>query len=342
MKSTDVSFVVPAQLSSKTLERTLDSIINQRTQLRFEIIIIVDESYSPRVDRHQVTYIKAPLKGASAARNLGIKKSSGRTIAFVDGDTVLDPDWLEKLHTAMFAGSWCAAQGRIITVGSVPGSAFSQFREISTKVHNDCLTLAHYPFPVVNSAACLYLRDALQLFDESVMSAEDVELSWRVLHEDSRGFLFFSETSARCIYDPENFWGFLKRNFKVGRSLKHISSRYGLDFQDSFSKSMWASFQRECFLLPEAFTIPFLMRLLATTATRMGFKLAQNNSVPLEINIQDSHFVVNGKKSLPTERLIGCETLRRLDLKNFNSRYFKKFDMLIDSNGRKMVIGEIE
>ncbi len=327
MKSTDVSFVVPAQLSARTLGQTLESIINQRTQLTFEIIVIVDESHSSTTDHHQVAYIKAPLKGASAARNLGIKESSGKMIAFVDGDTVLNSDWLEKLHAAMVAGNWCAAQGRIQTIGNIAGSFFTQFREISTKVHNDCMTLAHYPFPIINSAACLYAKDALQLFDESVMSAEDVELSWRVLHKDERGFLYLDSALATCSYDPENYWEFLKRNFKVGRSLKKIALCYGSSFEEHFSKSMWASFQRECFLLADCLSVAMIMRLLATAVTRIGY-VTSAGALTAEENPMASEV-----------RFIQCETLRTLNLRTFQSQYIKNFELLIDSNGRKKVIG---
>ncbi len=337
MSIVDVSFIVPAQLSDLTLDRTLRSIINQKTKLSFEIIVIVQTNDAYYWPLKNIRVIKAPLRGASFARNLGIKNAQGSTLAFVDGDTILEEDWLETLHDALISGNWAAAQGKIVTTGLKPGSHFFQFRELSSKVHYDGLKLAEYPLPVINTAACLYRKNAVEFFAENLSGAEDVELSWRVLHHDERGFVYVERAVASCIFLPENYFAFLKRNFKVGKNLKLISSVYGDEFQKFFALRMFRDLKWQCSFLSDGVTIAIIMRLLATATTLLGFHLEHGKAIKV-VDIKHSSIYVTGKKLAPEERIILSKDLRKLNLKSFDSSFINNFEIILDDNRRKMII----
>ena len=92
-----VSVIIPVYNGEKTIEKCINSIINQSYK-DLEIIIVNDGStdntyeicqkYSQKDDRIQV--INQENKGVCLARNIGIKFSKGDYIQFVDSD-----DWLE-------------------------------------------------------------------------------------------------------------------------------------------------------------------------------------------------------------------------------------------------------
>ena len=96
----NISVVIPTYNRVELLKRSIDSVINQ-TIKPFEIIIIDDGSNDGTEAMVKKKYdslklIKQKNKGASAARNSGIKASSGEWICFLDSDDEWKNDKLEK------------------------------------------------------------------------------------------------------------------------------------------------------------------------------------------------------------------------------------------------------
>ena len=101
----NISVVIPTYNRVELLKRSIDSVINQ-TIKPFEIIIVDDGSNDGTEAMVKKKYdslklIKQKNKGASAARNTGIKASSGEWICFLDSDDEWKNDKLEKQITAV-------------------------------------------------------------------------------------------------------------------------------------------------------------------------------------------------------------------------------------------------
>jgi glycosyltransferase involved in cell wall biosynthesis len=101
----NISVVIPTYNRVELLKRSIDSVINQ-TIKPFEIIIVDDGSNDGTEAMVKKKYdslklIKQKNKGASAARNSGIKASSGEWICFLDSDDEWKNDKLEKQITAV-------------------------------------------------------------------------------------------------------------------------------------------------------------------------------------------------------------------------------------------------
>ena len=99
-----VSVITPMYNSEKFIEESIDSVLKQ-TYTNWEMIIIDDGSNDNSVGivkKYLNTYTRIKLienninKGASLARNIGIEKSLGRYIAFLDSDDVWYPQKLEE------------------------------------------------------------------------------------------------------------------------------------------------------------------------------------------------------------------------------------------------------
>src|SRR5690606_37065268 len=87
--------------SGKTIQKTLQSVIDQ-SYGNFEILLIDDgstdaskeaiDSFISHYPSMNITYIYQENKGASAARNVGLKNATGEYIALLDSDDVRAKD----------------------------------------------------------------------------------------------------------------------------------------------------------------------------------------------------------------------------------------------------------
>jgi glycosyltransferase involved in cell wall biosynthesis len=103
-----ISVVVPTRERTEQLRSCLASIFALRYP-RYEVIVVDN---APRTAATEelvkgfaagavpVTYLREPRRGASAARNRGLRSASGELVAFADDDVVVDPHWLAAISEA--------------------------------------------------------------------------------------------------------------------------------------------------------------------------------------------------------------------------------------------------
>ena len=103
-----ISIIVPIYNTEKYLRQCLDSILNQ-TYTNFEVLLVNDGStdssgmicqeYVENDSRFR--YFEKENGGASSARNLGLERSGGAYITFIDSDDWVEPNYLDVLYTAL-------------------------------------------------------------------------------------------------------------------------------------------------------------------------------------------------------------------------------------------------
>lgn len=109
MNSKKISVVIPSYNSSATIERCLNSILNQ-TYENLEILVINDGSNDDSVEKiekmqkqdNRIKLITIPNGGVSHARNVGIEESTGDYITFVDSDDYISEEMYEILMNIIF------------------------------------------------------------------------------------------------------------------------------------------------------------------------------------------------------------------------------------------------
>ena len=103
-----ISIIVPIFNTEKHLHQCLDSILSQSYE-NFECLLINDGSTdaSASICREYVAkdarfrYFEKENGGVSSARNLGIERSGGAYITFIDSDDWVEFDYLEVLYSAI-------------------------------------------------------------------------------------------------------------------------------------------------------------------------------------------------------------------------------------------------
>lgn len=103
----DVSFIVPCYNAEKYLERCAKSLVNQKTDVSYEIIFVNDgstdgtqkilESLKKKYGE-KVRVIEQKNQGISAARNAGIENARGKYLGFIDDDDFVSENYLDELY----------------------------------------------------------------------------------------------------------------------------------------------------------------------------------------------------------------------------------------------------
>lgn len=95
------SIIVPVFNAEKRLSECIESILNQSVA-DFELLLINDGSTDSSLDvcnsyakqDGRIRVLSKENGGVSSARNLGIEKSAGQWIAFIDADDTVSPSYL--------------------------------------------------------------------------------------------------------------------------------------------------------------------------------------------------------------------------------------------------------
>ena len=96
-----ISIIIPTYNQAEYLQEAIESVLNQ-TYKNIEIIIIDDGSTDNTLkvvnsfNDNKIIFIQQRNKGASSARNTGIKEANGEYIAFLDSDDLWLKDKLRK------------------------------------------------------------------------------------------------------------------------------------------------------------------------------------------------------------------------------------------------------
>jgi GT2 family glycosyltransferase len=125
------SVVIPAYKSADTIAMCLDALVDQETDLPYEVIVVESSGDSAadiiRERSPDVRLIASETRLlGGAARNLGAQHASGELLLFTDSDCVAEKAWLAKMWQAHRDWDCSAVGGSILngnpeTLSSVAG-----------------------------------------------------------------------------------------------------------------------------------------------------------------------------------------------------------------------------
>ena len=216
-----ISVIVPVYNVEKYLPKCLDSLVNQ-TLKDIEIIIINDgspdnseEIINDYMKKHSnIKYYKKENGGQGSARNLGIKKSKGEYITFVDSDDYIDVNMLEYMYiNGNNADVVVCDLSKVFTDKT---QNFINYHKYSNQ-DNINIMLSH-PGPVGR----LYKRD---IFSENNLSFLEVKL-----YEDLGLIPIIGIYTKTVTYINKPFYNYLIRE---GSSMKQLS--YNKNLEDIFT-----------------------------------------------------------------------------------------------------------
>lgn len=203
-----ISVIIPVYNAEKTLERCIDSILNQ-TYDKLEIIIVEDGSkdsslkickeYEKKYSNIKV--IHQENLGANAARKTGIKVAKGDYVSFIDSDDWLSANMykclLEPFHKYEIDISMCAYYEATDDTKQIKNLIYNGFynrNEMEKNIFPYMISDGTYFGKSINSALWNKLFRKSIIYDECMESIDDIEIG-----EDA-AILYPTLLKAKGIY----------------------------------------------------------------------------------------------------------------------------------------------
>jgi len=237
-----ISVIIPVYNAECTIQSCLTALKNQQSidPSEFEIIVVDDGSTDNTVDICEnddsvrlIHVQKQPgeqdqpgqqgSKGASAARNCGIRAAKGNIVCFTDADCEPTPNWLSTLIQPFQDSKIAGCKGIYATKQS---NLMARFIQIEYEDKYDRLrTQSRINFIDTYSAG--YRREMLvenDGFDELFHYAEDAELSFRLAH---LGYQFVFQPDAVVYHNhPTTLRAYLDKKFWIGYWRTQVVRRF--------------------------------------------------------------------------------------------------------------------
>ncbi|PKO05981.1 MAG: hypothetical protein CVU41_09330 [Chloroflexi bacterium HGW-Chloroflexi-3] len=115
-KLMDLSIIIP-NLHSPIIDRTIQSLLDQKTDYSYEIIIIGQDKFNLTGNfiREDIIFLETEKPTPPGiARNMGVSQSKGNFIFFIDADCIASQNWIDT-HMSLHQKS----QGPILIGGGV-------------------------------------------------------------------------------------------------------------------------------------------------------------------------------------------------------------------------------
>ncbi|MFH1944310.1 MAG: glycosyltransferase [Acidobacteriota bacterium] len=188
-----VSVVIPTFNRRDMLAQAVDSVLaqdyvrNSGNRDGFELVVVDDGSNDGTWDMLQqygtlIRCIRQSRGGVSAARNRGLKETSGRFVAFLDSDDLWTADKLSiqmNYMTTFPDAAMCYTEETWLRDGRVVNSG-RRHRKHSGWIFNSVL-----PLCFLSLSSALFRRDVFErigIFDEDLPACEDYDFGIRLAH----------------------------------------------------------------------------------------------------------------------------------------------------------------
>ena len=231
-----ISVVIPTLNRVNTLQRALDSVINQT--YRPAEIIVVDNGSSDgtlkflREQYPKITILSENKIGVSSARNKGIKKSINQWIALLDSDDAWHPRKLE-IQTSMLDSA--LKEYNLIHTDEVwfrNNKHINQMKKHKKQggyIFERCLSLC-----CISPSSVLFKKNILDkvgLFDESLPVCEDYDMWLKICSSEE---VLFAQDKLTYKYGghkdqlSKSYWGMDR--FRI-KSIENIIKNFDLTYK---------------------------------------------------------------------------------------------------------------
>lgn len=183
-----VTIVIPARNEEAYVEAALESVARQTVPLeRLQVVVVVNgatdrtaevvRAARERLPRLEIRVVDDPLPGVARAKNIGARLANGDLLVFLDADSRMAPDLIERIIAAYEAGYRAGSVRIAADDGDLLDRGFYGLIEFGKGlfgIHANMLYCERAAFEAVGG------------FDESLYQAEDRDLLVRLARSGLR------------------------------------------------------------------------------------------------------------------------------------------------------------
>lgn len=208
-----ISIIIPTFNSGKTIEKCLQSIIEQ-TYPNIEVLVIDGGSKDKTIEISQqydsIIFIK-PKMGMSEATNFGIKEANGKYIYRVDSDVILDKSIVEECVDKCINEKYDG-----VALFWSPDPTISFWAKVR-KLEKDCYKDNLFP-----RGARFFRKDVIESiggFNPTLTAGEDYDVYNRLVSSSFKmGQINSQETH---IGEPKSIIDIAKKNYLYGKTVRN-------------------------------------------------------------------------------------------------------------------------
>ncbi len=215
-----VSVIITVKNEERDMPDLLDSLVIQEKPLEVIVVDAHSEDRTQEIVREygkDYDFIDLYVRGGTRgqARNFGAKKAEGELLAFIDGDAIANPFWLEEMRKS--------AEDHDVVAGKTVQIGYHAFEELER------VELVHKGYDVTYpSCNLVYHADLFEKiggFDPWFMTAEDIDLNLRAV--EAGADIGYNEKAIVYHRTRGSFFGFFKQAFWNGFGRKQLTLKHG-------------------------------------------------------------------------------------------------------------------
>lgn len=227
LHTTDITVIIPTYNSRKYISRVLDRLYKESSYVPKQVIIV--DGYSRdstliKAMEYPVEILFESNRNVATARNIGIKCSYNKIIAFTDSDCVPDRRWIERIIGCFQKNpTLVGVGGRVLPlepkndIEAFSGNVFlNEIMKFPTQIIRPYQKFLPGSFITAN---CAYRKEALMAiggFNEYFKNnGEDIDLFWRMV-DKFPGCLLYDPSIIVYHNFPDTCISLVKKYFQYG------------------------------------------------------------------------------------------------------------------------------
>ncbi|MDU8946152.1 glycosyltransferase family 2 protein [Ovoidimarina sediminis] len=233
-ESNTVDVILTCFNEGKTIKRALESIKSQKSKFISKVIVIDNNSSDNSWEKilefceHEKNFncFVQSKAGLPAARNMGIRKSTAKYIAFLDGDDYWMPRKIEKqvIYMERKGANFSFTD---TFVERETGSAVFVCKDLPNELHAQTEFLLRYS-PAIYPSTVMMRRDLLSRvgeFDEDLLRAQDT-LMWLRVSVNTPMYKINCALSSRTISESSLGFDYRRKRPYVLRAISKFLADY--------------------------------------------------------------------------------------------------------------------
>ncbi len=222
-----VSVIIPCFNVSDCIERAVTAVLNQ-TYTELELICVDNHSTDDtwqKLERLKSEYptillCKEPKKGASVARNTGLRIAKGQWVQFLDADDFIEPEKIN--YQLQIAREYGLLIEKAFVVGQKSWVRKDQSKVVNVLSRDVWHDLIHGRLG--DTCANLWSKKALEAvkgWDENRKSSQEIDLQFRLLVNDTK--VIYDQKPLTVIYERPT--GSISSDDKIQNYIRVIEQR---------------------------------------------------------------------------------------------------------------------